>query len=428
MLTARGAAVKVLCEIERNGSYSNIAASAALTEAELDRKDSAFMSMLIYGVLTRKITLDSIISKYSSKGASKIHPYVLNVLRIGIYQLIFMDKIPVSAGVNESVSLIKKSKQSFASGFVNAVLRKISNDKQPILDFVDNSELSIKYSCPKELFDELIYDLGKTDAEGFLNASLDSPELFARVNTLKTTKEDLFSKLESKQIICTDSEVTDSFTVKNVGNIEKLPEFLEGLFYIQDKASQIAVAELGITPGMNILDVCSAPGGKSFTTAMYLNGKGSITSCDIYEKRVGLIESGAKRLGISNLKAVCSDASVFNNDLGLFDAVICDVPCSGLGVIRRKPEIKYRALSTYDDLCDIQKSILNTSANYVKPGGRLMYSTCTVRNAENKVIVDEFLKQNNNFKIIKTKTLLTHIDGTDGFYFCIMERVDNGKN
>ena len=423
MLTARGAAIKVLCEIERNGSYSNIAASATLADAELDRKDSAFMSMLIYGVLTRKITLDSIISKYSSKGTSKLHPYVLNVLRIGVYQLIFMDKIPVSAAVNESVNLIKKSKQSFASGFVNAVLRKISNDKQSVLDFVDNSELQVKYSCPNELCEELVKDLGKVDAEGFLQASLESPELFARVNTLKTTKEELFPKLSVKEIVCLEDEIPNSFTVKNIGNIEKLPEFKEGLFYIQDKASQKAIAELGIKPGMRVLDVCSAPGGKSFTAAMYLNGEGSVTSCDVYEKRVGLISSGAKRLGISNLKAICSDATIFDEDLGKFDIVICDVPCSGLGVIRRKPEIKYRALSTYDDLFDIQLKILKTSANYVSQVGLLMYSTCTVRNSENGAVVNAFLNENSDFKIIKDKTLLTNIDGTDGFYFCIMERV-----
>ena len=415
--------MKVLCEIERNGSYSNIAASTALSQNELNRKDSAFMSLLIYGVLTRKITLDSIISKYSSKGVSKLHPFVLNVLRIGIYQLIFMDKVPVSAAVNESVLLVKRSKQSFASGFVNAVLRKISNDKQVVVQLVENSEAQIKYSCPKELCDELIRDLGKADAEEFLNASLNSPDLFARVNTLKTTKDELFSKLNEKEIECIESEVSDSFVVKNIGNIEKLPEFNDGLFYIQDKASQIAISELGINPEMNVLDVCSAPGGKSFTAAMYLNGEGSVTSCDIYEKRVGLIDSGAKRLGIENLKAICSDATVFNKDLGLFDAVICDVPCSGLGVIRRKPEIKYRALSSYNDLFEIQLKILKISANYVKSGGKLMYSTCTVRNAENLSVVNAFLKDNNEFKLLKSKTLLTHTDGTDGFYFCIMERV-----
>ena len=423
MLSARGAAVKVLCEIERNGSYSNIAASTALSQNDLDRKDSGLMSMLVYGVLTRKITLDGIISKYSSKGASKLHPYVLNVLRIGIYQLIFMDKIPSSAAVNESVSLVKKSKQSFASGFVNAILRKISAEKQDVLHFVENSNFEVKYSCPKELCDELVADLGVKDAEGFLMASLESPELYARVNTLKISKDELFSKLKTKDIECIADEVDNSFTVKNIGNIEKLPEFIDGLFYIQDKASQIAISELCVTPDMNVLDVCSAPGGKSFTAAMYLNGLGSITSCDIYEKRVGLIQSGAKRLGISNLKAICSDALVFNKDLGTFDAVICDVPCSGIGVIRRKPEIKYRALSTYDDLFDVQINILKTSAGYVKKGGKLMYSTCTVRSAENGKVVDSFLKDNKDFKILKSKTLLSHIDGTDGFYFCIMERV-----
>lgn len=424
-MTARAAAVKVLCEVERNGSYSNIASNSAIIDAELDRKDAAFMSMLLYGVLTRKITLDSIISQHLSKGLSKIHPFVLNSLRIGAYQLLFMDKVPVSAAVNESVTIVKKSKQSFASGFVNAVLRKISADKDNIFKLIDNSDMSIKYSCPKELCDELQRDLGD-DAEGFLAASLQSPELYARVNTLKITHDELFSLLLEKDIGCKAGEVEASFTAKNIGNIEKLEEFKNGLFYVQDKASQMAISALNIVSGMKILDVCSAPGGKSFTAAMYLKGKGSVTSCDIYEKRVGLIASGAKRLGIDNLNATVNDASVFNPKLGAFDAVICDVPCSGIGVIRRKPEIKLRPLSTYDELFDIQLSILNTSAKYVDLGGKLMYSTCTVRRAENEAVVNEFLKHNSCFKVLQSKTLLTHIDGTDGFYYCIMERVTNG--
>ena len=423
MITARSVAVKVLCEIERKGSYSNIAADFAINNASLDRKDASFMSMLVYGVLQRKITIDFVIAQYASNKLSKIHPFVLNCLRIGVYQILFMDRVPESAAVNESVKIVNLSKQKYASGFTNALLRKVVLNKNEIIDLIENASIDIKYSCPKSICDELINQYSLSDASGFLKESVLTPSLYARINTLKINPQELFDKLSTKNINCINAAVEGSILIQNAGNIETLDEFNDGLFYIQDNASQIALSKLNIKPGMNILDVCSAPGGKSFTCAMYLKGSGSITSCDIYEKRVGLIKSGAERLGIDNLNATVNDALVYNEHLGEFDIVISDVPCSGLGVIRRKPEIKYRDLSQYDDLFEIQLGILNTSSKYVLNGGSLMYSTCTVRKQENEEVIKAFLTDNPNFKVVAEETLMPHTHGSDGFYYCIMKRV-----
>ncbi len=422
MLNARSVAVKVLCDVERNDSYSNIAGDFAINEFGLERKDAALMSALVYGVLQRKITIDFVISMYSKSGISKIHPMVLNALRVSVYQMLFMDKIPTSAAVNESVKIIKNSKQSFASGFANAVLRKIGSEKDAVLMKIENAEPWIKYSCTKEFFDEMCSDYSLDDVLAFLSASVETPQVYARVNTRKISTEEFFGTLSDNNTSFTKKEPKGAFTLDNGGNIENMPEFKNGLFFVQDRASQIAIDSIGFNETDKVLDVCSAPGGKSFTASMYLNDNGSVVSCDIYEKRVGLISSGARRLGINNLKAVVNDATVFNPDFGTFDVVLCDVPCSGLGVIRRKPEIKYRSLDSYNELTDIQRKILDISKNYVNKHGKLLYSTCTVRKAENENITYEFLKNNSNFKLIKEETLMPHTHDSDGFYYCLMER------
>jgi 16S rRNA (cytosine967-C5)-methyltransferase len=419
---ARSIAVKVIADIERNKSYSNITADIKIKEAELDTKDSAFATLLIYGCLQRKITLDYVIETYSKSGKSKLHPFVSALLKTGIYQILYMDKVPSSAAVNESVNIVKNSKQRFAAGFVNAVLRNVSNNKELILKNIDNADESIKYSCPKEIIKSLKTDYSETEAIKFLEESLNSPVTYARVNNIKTDTEVLLSSLKSQGVICEAIELKGAFWVENVGLALKSKEFKDGLFFIQDKASQIAVNSLYIGMNMSVLDVCSAPGGKSFTAACLLNGTGSVTSCDIYEKRVGLVHNGAKRLGFFNIKSIVNDASVYNPNLGLFDRIICDVPCSGLGVIRRKPEIKYKIINDYDSLPELQLKILETSVKYLKPNGKIMYSTCTLRNAENSDVVAKFLSSHSEFKLEEERTLMPQNDNTDGFYFSIMER------
>lgn len=421
-MNARQVAVKVISEIERDKSYSNIASDKAIKEAELSKVDAALASMLIYGVLQRKITLDFILSEAAGKNFKKTHPFVLSVLRVAAYQLLFMDKIPPSAAVNEAVKIVKSSKQRFAQGFVNAVLRKVIAEKDAFLEILENCEdLSIKYSCLNEFANSLISDYGKDTAEGFLKASLESPKLYCRVNIF-AVKDALFDRLGKKGITVENLDVDGAFCMQDAGNVEGLSEFKNGEFFVQDLASQIAISQLGINTGDTVIDVCAAPGGKSFTASQYTGQYGRILSLDLYEKRAGLIKKGAIRLNIKNLDSKQNDATVFNPDFGVFDRVICDVPCSGFGVIRRKPEIKYKNLRDFSELPNIQLKILETSVGYLKENGTLMYSTCTVRNAENRAVVDKFLKSHNDFEVVSEKTLMPHLNGCDGFYFCILKR------
>lgn len=428
MSSARQVAAKVIFEIEKNGSYSNILVDSALKTADLSRVDSALASMLIYGVLQRKITLDTVLDNVAGKGFKKTHPFVLAVLRVGAYQLLFTDKIPPSAAVNEAVKIVKKSKQSFASGFVNAVLRRVTNEKTQILKQISESDdLSFKYSCTKELAESLINDYGFANACELLKSGLESPRLYCRKNNF-CDNQNLAEDLLLKDIKLVKTDIDGAFYLENAGNVEALDEFQNGEFFVQDLASQIALSNFDIKDGMSLLDVCAAPGGKSFTAAQYIGKNGRVVSCDIYEKRVGLILSGAKRLKIDNLYATVNDATKYNDKLGLFDRVLCDVPCSGLGVIRRKPEIKYKDFKEFEALRDIQLKILETSIQYLKPDGLLMYSTCTLRNAENRKIVDEFINSHSDFIIQAEKTLMPHIDGSDGFYFCVLKRKNCGQN
>lgn len=420
MRNARSVAVNVLRSIIEDRSYSNIAVDSAIKKAELDRKEASLATTLIYGSLQRKITLERIVEGLSSK-KSKLDGFVLSVLLVGLYQILFLDRVPSSAAVNETVNIVKQSKFKFASGFVNAILRKASANRDEILKSIDESrDISYKYSCPVPLLKSLIADYGRDLAEGFLAASLETPKMFARVNTLKTTKDELFKVLESKGIECVESDVENAFYTKNGGSLMSVPEFRDGLFYVQDLASQKAIDALNIASGMRVLDICSAPGGKSFTAAMYLNGDGEIVSCDMYEQRVELIEKGAKRLGINCIKTQVADASK-SYDLGSFDRVICDVPCSGFGVIRRKPEIKYKDES-FEELQQLQFEILQNAVVYLKENGKLMYSTCTVRCAENEQIIEKFLKANENFCVEEMRTMMPQTDGTDGFFYCILKR------
>ncbi|MBR5011972.1 MAG: 16S rRNA (cytosine(967)-C(5))-methyltransferase RsmB, partial [Clostridia bacterium] len=393
MISARSVATKVICDIMSDKSYSNIAVDSALVNANLSKKDSGLATTLIYGVLQRKITLERILEELNSK-KGKTDNFVLSAIFVGLYQILFLDRIPFSAAVNETVNVVKQSKFKFAAGFVNAILRKAVTVREELLQSIaDSRDISFKYSCPVPLLKGLIADYGRETAESFLEACLESPKMYARVNTLKTTKKTLFEQLSEKGIECHEAITDGCFYIENAGGIKELPEFKVGLFYIQDPASQLGIAALEIEPFMSVLDICSAPGGKSFTAAMYLKGDGKIISCDIYEKRVGLVANGAKRLGLDCISTAVADATVKSSDLGEFDRVICDVPCSGFGVIRRKPEIKYKD-EDFSELQSVQLKILKNAATYVKSGGMLLYSTCTVRKAENEQIVEEFLKFN----------------------------------
>lgn len=418
----RTLAYKVLLKIEKDGAYSNLTLDACLEKEETGYEP--FVRALVYGVTERKITIDYILSSLLIQPIKKLKPQVLTVLRMGVYQIKFMDKVPVSAAVNESVKLVKQQGFSFASGLVNSVLRKTASSEIKYPENNGNPQyLSVKYSCPVNLVNKYIHDYGYENAVGILSSSLEVPPLIIRVNTLKTTADELILRLK-RENISADTVGTDGALKIEGGNIFATKCYKDGLFHVQDTACQLCINALDPKPDETVLDMCAAPGGKSFTIAEKMENKGKIYSFDLYEHRLALISSDAKRLGIDIIKTYARDASEIYDDIPKADRILCDVPCSGLGVIRRKPEIKYKDLGFIDKLTDLQYNIICSSAFYLKKGGRLVYSTCSLNKDENENVCARFLEEHKDFKLTgeSAVTLMPHKDNTDGFFFAVFTK------
>ncbi len=409
-------AFKILSKIEHDKAYSNLALNSLMNKYEAT--SSAFVCALVYGVLERKITLDYYLSKILTQPIKKLNPQVLTILRMGVYQIKFMDKIPVSAAVNESVKLSRKVKCGFSSGLINSVLRKISSNDIKL----PNSEnviynLSIKYSCPENLVSQFIEDYGITYAEKILSASVGSAPTYIRVNTLKITPDELCKKLFSEEIIAEVCKENDSsLEILSGKSIFKSICYKKGYFHAQDLASQQCVEYFAPEKGDIVFDLCAAPGGKSFTMAELMENQGEIYSFDLYDHKIKLINDGADRLGINIIKAVVGDASVHNPNLPKADKVLCDVPCAGLGVIRRKPEIKYKDFDFVDKLCELQYNILENAVLYLKDKGVIMYSTCSLSKKENEDVCNRFLNNHKEFKDGGMVTVEPSAD-SDGFFY-----------
>lgn len=433
MSNARQTAFDALCKIEKDSSYSNLALDSILSKSELDTRDKSFVSALFYGVIERKLTLDYNLSLYLSKPLKKLKPELLILLRMGAYQLLFMEKVPVSAAVNESVKLSKKNSLQFASGLINAVLRKIGANglclpaEEDIVKYY-----SVKYSCNEWLVKKWLEEYGKEDTEKFLESSLGANDVYIRVNTLKTDSISLIKALENEGIKAEKTYLENALKIIFGGSsIENIKAFNDGLFHVQDLACQLAVKALNVQTGERVFDLCSAPGGKAFTMAQNATEDGEILAFDIYENRVNLIKKGAERLHIGNIKALTGDASLHNDKIGLADKVLCDVPCSGFGIIGKKPEIKYKSEIEAKEIEKLQYPILENAASYVKKGGRLLYSTCTLSKNENESVCERFLKEHTEFTSLvpleeisneKYLTLMPHKNGTDGFFIALFER------
>ena len=358
MKNARQVAFEALCKVYYSEAYSNLTLDGLLNESGIAGRDRALASSIAYGTLERTITLDFIISKYLDKPISTVNKEVLVLLRMATYQLVFMDKMPAHAVINETVKMTKSNYVGFASGFVNAVLRYISNYRYND-EYLD--DLSIKYSCPQPLINMWTKMYGPELTRGILESLNTVPMPTVRVNTLKIKENEFIRELAYSNIACERTFLENAVDMALVGNIADMQEFQDGLFHIQDLASQLAVCALQPKENEVIFDMCSAPGGKSFTIAEMTHDNSEIYSFDIYEKRLGLIEDGARRLGIKSIKTVKNDASVFNSELPMADRILCDVPCSGLGIIRKKPEIRYKNLDLIKDLPELQYQILETS-------------------------------------------------------------------
>lgn len=395
MADARYQAVKLLTKTFGKGGYSNILLDAALSQADMNERDKRLCAALYYGVLERKITLDYIISNYCRQKIEKLRPDILNILRIGVYQLVYMDSVPDSAAVNESVKIVKKMKLGNLSGFVNGVLRSFVRNEKKITYPENRAErLSTEYSMPIWLVNMLLENYGE-DGLSLIETSVGAPPVTVRLNTAFYDKEEILREIE--KLSPSETFLKDCYEV-SFSNITSLDAYKKGMFHVQDIASQLCC--MALMPGETdtVLDMCAAPGGKSFTLAQLMNGKGKIISFDLHEKRVGLIRSGAKRLKLHNITAMTNNAAEFNDSIPKADKILCDVPCSGLGVIRRKPEIKYRTPEEFSGLPEIQYGILENSAKYLKKGGELVYSTCTVNPDENERVVEKFLENHSEFK------------------------------
>lgn len=421
---AREAAVKSLLKM-KSGKYTNLEVNATLTRADMSGADRGLYTALVYGVCERIITLDKVIEKYSKVPLSKIDPEALAALRLGIYQLAFMSKIPDHAAVDESVTLAGRK----AGGFVNALLRSFIRDekKLPLPDKESEDYISVAYSVPRELCDRFVKWYGKDCAEKIFAAFLENDKITLHVNTLKITPEEACEKLgATPSPLARDCICTESF--------EGVSEGIEaGLWFVQDEASALAAEVLAPKAGETVIDTCACPGGKSFATALGMENCGTLRSFDIHDNKLSLINKGAKKLGIEIIETAARDARKPDPDLiGKADRVLCDAPCSGLGVIGKKPDIKYKDLSTVDNLPAIQYDVLCGAAQYVKAGGALVYSTCTLNPEENFAVCEKFLSEHPDFSLEPfswakgecsgSLTLFPHTDKTDGFYICKMRK------
>lgn len=430
---AREAAVFALERTRRDGAWSSALSDAMKTKYDLDSRSLSLAVSISLGVLQSTALLDYYID-LNSKSASKIEPKVRDIMRSGAYQLIFMDKIPASAAVNESVALCKKLGYSRASGFCNAVLRKIAScsDKLPEPPGKGTAQyLSVKYSHPRQLAQYIIDRRGYDAAEAFLAADNTIPDTCLQVNTLKITPDELMARLLAESIPCSMHPWLPNCIV-TAGSVSSMPGFDEGLFYVQDPAAKCAVLAAALEPGMYVLDSCAAPGGKSFAAAIAMRNEGSIDSCDLHDKKIRLISEGAQRLGLSCINAFSHDAR--EQFYRQYDAIIADVPCSGYGVIRKKPEIRYNPLEDSASMPVIQAAILENLSQYVKPGGVIVYSTCTVLERENEDVVKAFLSEHAEFSAEGFTlpngetaaggymTFWPDIHGTDGFFVSKLRR------
>ena len=469
----REAAFKALLAIERDGSYSNLELSKMLASDELSNK--GFIREIVYGVTENKIYLDYILDKFIKKGAAKTKLQALIILRMGVYQILFMNSVPNYAAVNESVALARRFARG-TDGFINGVLRNFirNMDSASEIDVKGQLEyLSIRYSCQLKLVEELVSMLGFEHAKMLLEHAGHRPPLSIRVNIAKISVKELADRLRAKGFEIEGSKLSDRVLLVKGGALTEANEYKEGLFSIQSEES-CAIADFADAKSTElVIDLCAAPGGKAAAMAEQMlkpststepltetepdkqpststepltktePGKqpststepltktepgiagGKVVALELYEHRAALIEATARRLGLENIEVRCQDAvEQIDALVGKADLVLADVPCSGLGVIRRKPEMKYRDEFDFDELVEIQKSILETGSSYLKPGGRLIYSTCTINPRENELMVKDFLERHEEFISEKEVKLSPFDNGYDGFYMNKLKKIE----
>lgn len=435
MKTGREAALETLTACRRLDAWSDGSLKAA--SRGLDRREAALAARLAYGVLQNRALLDYYLDQYCSQPFTKLEPFIRDVLRLGAYQILFMDRVPDSAAVDEAVKMVKDRKRQRAAGFVNAVLRKLGREKEHLPAVPtenDTAYLSLRYSHPQWLVERLVDLLGREEAEEFLRLDNEGVPTTIQLNSLQCTQEELIESLTASGAAATPHAwMPHCWELRGGGDLEDLPAFQGGAFLVQDAAAKAAVLAAGVKPGGRVLDVCAAPGGKSFAAAIAMEDRGEIISCDIHPHKLTLIEKGAQRLGLRSIQTALADGREFHAEWqNTFDLVLCDVPCSGMGIIRKKPDIRYKDPAQLAGLPQVQGAILENASQYVKPGGVLLYATCTILPEENQGVTEAFLSRRAEFSKERFSlpgqeeenggglTLWPQRHGTDGFYICKM--------
>lgn len=438
MADARLTVATALLKLRRDEGYSNIVIDGALHESGLNGRDKAFACALFYGVIERQLTLDHIIKQFCTP-KKRIKPAVRVALQIGLYQLLYMDKVPESAAVNESVRLAERLGQPAAAGLVNAVLRTfLRSDRQYELPKDNIEALSIKYSCDEDIIRKLVNDYGERQTCKILDGfERRDSAVTLRVNTLKISVCDFLTELKKRGIRAEKSGLCDTAVlVYSAGDIRSVFGYNEGYFHVQDISSQLCARALGAMDGMRVLDLCAAPGGKAFSIAEIMEDRGEVVACDKYPAKVKIIKDGARRLGLNCIQPTVNDASKFSNNLYNFDRILCDLPCSGIGIMAKKPEIRYKNVALLDKLPELQYHLLRLAADYLKAGGVMVYSTCTLFKSENIKVCERFLKERQDYEPYpilpeiqrainepeNMLTLLPSFHNTDGFFISAFVR------
>ena len=426
-MNAREIAYKILLDVEKNKNYSNMSINKHFKDVKLSNQDRGLATEIVYGVIENKYYIDYMIDKLSKVKTNKMEIYVKTLLRMGIYQIIFLNSISDYAAVNETVNLAKK-KNSKVSGFINGILRNVIRQKETIGDIKvkdDIDYLAIKYSYDKWLIRNWMIHFGKEFTEELLEANSERPSIYLRTNTLKVTRDELIEKLSEQNIKAEKVNVVDeAIKVENLKDIENNKLYKEGLFTVQDISSMLVGKVMNPKENSLVLDVCSAPGGKTTHIATLMKNTGQVVSRDIYDHKLKLINASCKRLGLTNVDVQEYDGMKLDKDsIAKFDYVLADVPCSGLGIIRRKPEIKYKEKEEFRELPPIQKKILENASKYVKVGGTLIYSTCTIQDSENLDVIKEFLQKHKNFELSPIDEVRVDLDNQDKGFMKIYPNV-----
>lgn len=434
-INIRKVALTVLDRIEAAGQYSNIALDTAIERSGISGSDRALLTTLVYGVIERKITLDHLINERASLPPSKIEKSVRNALRLGLYQLAFLHKIPDHAAINESVNLVSKR----SKGFVNAMLRTFVREGKAI-SLPDREDmvkyLSVKYSVCEDVCCRFMSDFGIEQAEALISAMNEQPPITLRVNTLKISREALMEKLKNAGISAEKTKYSDvGIRLTEKTAYSDIPGEDDGLWFVQDEASQLCASVSGAKRGDRIIDACACPGGKSFSAAMCMENEGTLKAFDLHENKLSLVRKGAERLGIGIIEIAEKDGRVFDENLSEWaDRIILDVPCSGLGIMAKKPDIRYKNMKDSDRLPDIQLEIAENCLRYLKKGGIMIYSTCTVLPAENENNVQRLLRKHPELETVPFEaggisssegmlTLYPHEHGCDGFFIAKLRKL-----